>query len=163
MRAGTERGLRRLLLYLLLFLLLHLFLFSLTLHIYIKDSNISNNRTNIIFILKKVARVMRAGTERGLGGGTHGSEGYGEATIGSVQKLVVLLQNLRKLILSGLYKDEQWNPMYDLTPLSTFVDIGSGYGKVITHVKLEAKVRRCVGIECVQSRHNIAEKVFFSS
>lgn len=27
------------------------------------------------------------------------------------------------------------------------------------HAKLEAKVRRCVGIECVQSRHVIAQKV----
>lgn len=30
---------------------------------------------------------------------------------------------------------------------------------MVVHTKLEAKVQRCVGIECVQSRHNIAQKV----
>ncbi|KAG8469947.1 hypothetical protein KFE25_006402 [Diacronema lutheri] len=112
-----------------------------------------------VYVAADVVRVMRAGKQTGLGGNTHGSEGYGEATIGSVHKLVLLMQNLRALILANLYKDAQWNPLYDLTPLSTFVDIGSGYGKVVVHAKLEAKVRRCVGIECVHSRHVIADKV----
>lgn len=61
-----------------------------------------------VYVPVDVARVMRTGKQTGLGGNTHGSEGYGEATIGSVHKLVLLLQNLRQLILSGLFKDAQW-------------------------------------------------------
>lgn len=61
-----------------------------------------------VYVPVHLARVMRPSKQTGLGGGTHGSEGYGEATIGSVHKLVLLLQNLRQLILSGLYKGAQW-------------------------------------------------------
>ncbi|EOD21533.1 hypothetical protein EMIHUDRAFT_241055 [Emiliania huxleyi CCMP1516] len=52
-----------------------------------------------------------------------------------------------------------WPSCWDLTRRSCFVDVGSGYGKVVVvvmHVALEAGVRRAVGIECVISRHQIA-------
>lgn len=142
---------------------------------------------NEVYVPAGLQRAMRQSKQTGLGGGTHGSEGYGEATIGSVQKLIVLLQNLRQLVLGKLCPpDMQWsgsvhavpgsgaldltgtrprptlpprNALYDLGQLSTFLDVGSGYGKVIVHAKLEASPRRCVGVECVISRHNIAEKM----
>ena len=44
-------------------------------------------------------RASRASDGRGLGGGTKGSEGYGEATMGSAQKVGVLCAHLRSLVL----------------------------------------------------------------
>lgn len=49
-----------------------------------------------------------------------------------------------------------WGRMWDLTADSTFLDIGSGYGKVVFHTKLRTGCRRAVGIECVTARHLIA-------
>lgn len=66
----------------------------------------------------------------GLGGGTVGSEGYGEATPGSVHKLGIVLQYLRQLVLVDLQPGLGWGMLWDLGPSSTFLDIGSGYGKV---------------------------------
>ena len=37
----------------------------------------------------------------------------------------------------------------NLTPSSSFIDVGSGYGKVVLHAKLSARVNRAVGIEYV--------------
>ena len=45
---------------------------------------------------------------RGLGGGTLGSEGYGEATMASCARLGVLLQNLRQLVLHDLCPFIHW-------------------------------------------------------
>ena len=39
------------------------------------------------------------------------------------------------------------------------MDVGSGYGKAVLHAGIEVGVRRAVGIECVISRHEIAEQV----
>jgi len=89
---------------------------------------------------------------------TQGSEGYGEVTQGSVTRLLYFLGNLRSLVLEGLpmregaVLDKEW----DLGEHSTFLDIGSGYGKVILQVKYMANVKRSVGIECVFSRDQIA-------
>ena len=108
--------------------------------------------------LMKAAASHLVGRENkwGLGGGTLGSEGYGEATIGSVHKVGTALRHLRQLVLSDLY-DGAWGILWDLGPWSSVLDIGSGYGKVVMHLKLLARARRSVGMECVLSRHNIAK------
>lgn len=62
------------------------------------------------------------------------SEGYGEATLGSVSRLLHMLETL---------------PEEDLRlgSNSTFLDIGSGFGKVVFHAKLFSGVNNSVGIE----------------
>ena len=87
----------------------------------------------------------------------NGSEGYGEATMGSAHKIGVLLANLRSLVLHELH-ETHWNLLFDLGPHSTFLDIGSGYGKVVLHLRLFCRMRRAVGMECVGSRDEIAKK-----
>jgi hypothetical protein len=67
----------------------------------------------------------------GLGGGALGSEGYGEATMGSVHRIGMALQHLRQLVLRDLFPDG-WGLLWDLGPWSSFLDVGSGYGKVRT-------------------------------
>lgn len=53
---------------------------------------------------------------------------------------------------------DAWCPSFDLTgDMVRFVDVGSGYGKVVAHVAIENSVR-AVGIECVISRHELAEQ-----
>ena len=95
----------------------------------------------------------------GLGGNTKGSEGYGELTQGSMSRLCALLANLRGSVLHRLGPaDLVWAAEYDLGDTSSFVDIGSGYGKAVMHVALLSKARVAVGIECVISRHSIAEQ-----
>ena len=49
----------------------------------------------------KTARVTGG---KGLGGGTTGSEGYGEATVGSAHKIGLLLAHLRQLVLQELLR-----------------------------------------------------------
>ena len=102
------------------------------------------------------SHLVRREGKWGLGGGTLGSEGYGEATIGSVHKVGTALRHLRQLVLSDLH-DGAWGILWDLGPWSSVLDIGSGYGKVVMHMKLLARARRSVGMECVLSRHNIAK------
>ena len=51
-----------------------------------------------------------------------------------------------------------WGLLWDLGPSSSLLDIGSGYGKVVFHLRLMARMRSTVGVECVQSRHQIALK-----
>jgi len=90
----------------------------------------------------------------GLGGGALGSEGYGEATMGSVHRIGLALQHLRELVLREL-KPDGWGVLWDLGPWSSFLDIGSGYGKVVLHLRLLAGMHTSVGVECVHSRHTI--------
>ena len=52
--------------------------------------------------------------------------------------------------------DTHWNLLWDLGPHSTFLDIGSGYGKVVLHAKLHSGCRAAVGVECVAKRAEIA-------
>ena len=99
---------------------------------------------------------------RGLGGGTLGSEGYGEATMASAHKIGVLLQSLRQLVLHDLCPHLHWGLLWDLGPHSTFLDIGAGYGKVVMHLRLLAGMRRAVGVECVASRVVIANKALYA-
>ena len=47
-------------------------------------------------------------------------------------------------------------------PHSTFLDIGSGYGKVVLHLRLMARMRRSVGMEYVKSRDDIAKQALFA-
>lgn len=93
--------------------------------------------------------------------GVNGSEGYGEATVGSAHKLALVLTHLRHLVLQDLH-DTHWGLLWDLGPHSTFVDIGSGYGKVVMHFRLMCRMRKAVGVECVASRDHIAKQALFS-
>lgn len=54
------------------------------------------------------------------------SEGYGEATCSTAEKLVRLLADLTCVVPAMTGWDDVWNLNED----STFLDIGSGYGKV---------------------------------
>ena len=60
------------------------------------------------------------------------SEGYGEMTEGSIERLLVFLRTLG------------------------FIDVGSGYGKVVLHARLSARVSEAAGIEYVASRADMA-------
>lgn len=111
------------------------------------------------------AGTKEAKSERGpsgLGGNTRGSEGYGELTHGSMSRLIVLLRHLRHTVLSRLSPPGHgalcWPAEFDLNEHSTFVDVGSGYGKAVIHVALLGRVHKSIGIECVMSRHQIAEQ-----
>jgi hypothetical protein len=100
----------------------------------------------------------------GLGGNTRGSEGYGEITAGSLQRLSILLAHLRSAVLCRLHNGAVgapgggWASAFDLRSHSTLVDVGSGYGKAVLHFALENGLRRAVGIECVVSRHELASQ-----
>ena len=98
---------------------------------------------------------------KGMSSGTAGSEGYGEATTGSAHRIGLLLSHLRSLVLEELH-DTHWGLMWDLGPHSTFLDIGSGYGKVVLHLKLVFRMRTAVGMECVASRDAIAKQALFA-
>jgi len=71
------------------------------------------------------------------------SEGYGETTLGSISRLLRCLENLP--------------PPFNLNSASSFVDIGSGFGKVVYHAKVFSNVKESTGIEYVRNRHQIAE------
>ena len=116
------------------------------------------------------------------------SEGYGEMTEGSIERLLSFLKTLAfndtlaaplpaapstppnarttsRTASSTVPRvtepsqapavDLRWN----LTPSSGFIDVGSGYGKVVFHAKLSAKVGRACGIEYVTSRAQMAIQV----
>ena len=67
------------------------------------------------------------------------------------------LAHLRATVLHRIGSAE-WSRTFDLRGGSSLVDLGSGYGKVVLHLALANRVRRAVGIECVISRHEIAEQ-----
>ena len=94
----------------------------------------------------------------GLSGNTKGSEGYGEVTAGSLQRLSLLLAHLRVSVLCNLHGG-RWARAWDLRSHSSLVDVGSGYGKCVLHFAVENQLRRAAGIECVISRHEIASQV----
>ncbi|KAL1495502.1 hypothetical protein AB1Y20_016867 [Prymnesium parvum] len=110
-----------------------------------------------LFSTVRHAVARRPHEPRGLGGNTKGSEGYGELTLGSLSRLLALLVHLRSTVLSRLYAG-QWPRVFDLRSDATFCDVGSGYGKVVIHCALETYARSVVGIECVISRHELAEQ-----
>ena len=109
------------------------------------------------FAHKAARRSIDSRKTPGMSSGSAGSEGYGEATTGSVHKLGLLLRHLRSLVLEDLY-DTHWGLMWDLGAHSTFLDIGSGYGKVVLHLRLMARMRTSVGMEVVASRDAIAKQ-----
>jgi len=93
--------------------------------------------------------------------GTRGSEGYGEATVSSMAKMFHILRNMRHLVLDKIKPlgHGDLDPLWDCNSHSTFLDIGSGYGKVNFHAKVMCDVRLSVGIECVFSRYRISETI----
>eukprot|EP00966_Prymnesium_polylepis_P051549 1192761-Prymnesium_polylepis.1 len=72
-----------------------------------------------------------------------------------------MLRHLRELALDRLH-ETNWGVLWDLGPHSSFLDIGSGYGKVVLHLRLMARMRLSVGVECVASRDQIAKKAMFA-
>ena len=80
------------------------------------------------------------------------SEGYGEATCATVEKLVRLLARLTDYVpaLDG------WPGPWNLDGDASFVDIGSGYGKVVFHAKMYSGCRCAVGVECVAKRAELS-------
>jgi hypothetical protein len=83
------------------------------------------------------------------------SEGYGEATCATAEKLVRLLAKLTTYLPAMGGWQGQWNLDED----ATFLDIGSGYGKVVFHAKLNTGCRSAVGVECVRKRVEISNTV----
>jgi len=81
------------------------------------------------------------------------SEGYGEATCATVEKLLRLLSRLTYYVpaMGG------WAGLWNLDQDASFLDVGSGYGKVVFHAKLMCGVRCSVGIECVAKRTELAD------
>jgi len=75
------------------------------------------------------------------------SAGYGEITRGSFSKLLRLMQTK---VPSELRLDQT----------SSFLDIGSGFGKCVVHAKVMVNVARSVGLEYVKKRHEIANEAF---
>mmetsp|Transcript_41291 Transcript_41291/g.133227 ORF Transcript_41291/g.133227 Transcript_41291/m.133227 type:complete len:267 (-) Transcript_41291:33-833(-) len=80
------------------------------------------------------------------------SEGYGEATLGTCERLVRLLMRLTECVPAM----EGWGGGWNLDADATLLDIGSGYGKVVVHAKLLSRCRAAHGLECVRSRVEIS-------
>jgi hypothetical protein len=74
------------------------------------------------------------------------SPGYGEITRAGITKILKYLQ---------LEAPEHLR----MGSESTFIDIGSGFGKVVFHAKLQTQARRCIGIECVKFRNQKAQTI----
>jgi len=80
------------------------------------------------------------------------SEGYGEATCSTAEKLIQVLSSLTSVVPAMAGWDSVWNLNED----ASFLDIGSGYGKVIFHAKILTGCRRATGVECVAKRAEIS-------
>lgn len=74
------------------------------------------------------------------------SLGYGELRIGQFSKIISYLMND--------VTDE-----LKMSDKSSFLDIGSGYGKCIMHARIQAGVAKCDGIEYNNKRYECSEKV----
>ena len=55
-----------------------------------------------------------------------------------------------------------WEGLWNLDADASFLDIGSGYGKVVMHLRLAVGMRKAVGVECVGSRVQIANKALYT-
>jgi hypothetical protein len=105
------------------------------------------------------------------------SEGYGEMTEGSIERLLVFLRTLgshpeverlaarkngaektkkSRRVARGVSARNDHLSEIDLTSSSSFIDVGSGYGKVVLHARLSARVAEAAGIEYVASRADMA-------
>lgn len=80
------------------------------------------------------------------------SEGYGEATQATAERLIQILSKLTHFVpaMGG------WDGLWNLDADACFLDIGSGYGKVVIHAKLHTGCRSAVGVECVAKRVEIS-------
>ena len=101
------------------------------------------------------------------------SEGYGEMTEGSIERLFCFLERIDGKDAPASFKvsTPQKNPERRSTTIPTsespsaesqansFIDIGSGYGKVVFHAKLGGKYSHSVGIEYVESRAALAASI----
>jgi hypothetical protein len=86
------------------------------------------------------------------------SEAYFELTKGSNAKWMHALVHLREQVLCT-HAMGAWSAGFDLGPHSSFLDLGSGYGKVVLHLASSGlRLQHVCGIECVRSRHAIAEQ-----
>ena len=110
------------------------------------------------------------------------SEGYGEMTEGSIERLLVFLKTLgshpeverlakgaRKAKGSAAKTKRRGAAAAaprtavppnaadaNLTSCSSFIDVGSGYGKVVLHARLSARVAEAAGVEYVAGRAAMA-------
>ena len=115
--------------------------------------------------------ISRSHSKLKFGFENSSSEGYGEITEGSIERLFCFLEHINEKDTEAassssfavttpqkdLKKTSFSQVSYKLIPNeSTFVDIGSGYGKVVFHAKLGAQFSYAVGIEYVESRANLA-------
>ena len=66
-----------------------------------------------------------------------------------------VLSNLTKFVPAM----NQWDGLWNLDEDATFLDIGSGYGKVVFHAKMHTGCRCAVGVECVAKRVEISTMV----
>ncbi|KAK2962727.1 hypothetical protein BLNAU_2160 [Blattamonas nauphoetae] len=73
------------------------------------------------------------------------SIGYGEMQLASVQNIIEEIQKLAEPL--------------QITNESTFVDVGSGMGKLVYHMILATDVKESWGVEILQNRHDAARKV----
>ena len=105
------------------------------------------------------------------------SEGYGEMTEGSIERLLVFLRTLgshpeverlaarkngaektkkSRRVARGVSARNDHLAELDLTSSSSFIDVWSGYCKVVLHARLSARVAEAAGIEYVASRADMA-------
>ena len=89
----------------------------------------------------------------------HGSIGYGEITKGAMTNYFTLCQNISRYIEKRLAEDNMsarslpFKPEdYELNSKSSFLDIGSGFGKPNFHVAMQIGVRDSLGLEVVPAR-----------
>lgn len=94
-----------------------------------------------------IRRLYRADDDHGYVADPEGEAGvfevgssptYGEMMPGATHRLVLHL---------------------GLGPRDVFYDLGSGVGKIVVQVAMTAAVARCVGIELVPRRHQIAQRI----
>lgn len=80
------------------------------------------------------------------------SLGYGEITLGSMERIFHFFDNAPE--------------EFRVTDASTFLDLGSGFGKCVFHAALRLPFQHCVGIEYLDLRNRLGNevfRVFFSS
>ena len=100
------------------------------------------------------------------------SEGYGEMTEGSIERLFCYLARIdrkdspasfavstpQKNVGRSVAKPSSESPSPECQ-VNTIIDIGSGYGKVVFHAKLGGRYSHSVGIEYVESRASLAASI----
>ena len=90
------------------------------------------------------------------------SEGYGEMTEGSIERLFCFLAHIDQKDSSDSFTvstPQKNTATQSESQMNTFIDIGSGYGKVVFHAKLGGKYSHSVGIEYVKSRASLAGSI----